>query len=662
MQIKKTTITNRCKIKRINNKLKSSNEANLANRWSSCILPRRKNALKNNPITPDIIEKLEKLGESTSQAVFAFTFSSEHEIQFLYVNELYASYFGVSPNTIINDSEFVLQFIPPETRIAMRDDVKRMNDLSLPFVRTDEGLLRVPGKSDKWIEFNIIPLAIPFSKQFAWYGLLSDITDKKNAEVLVQNEIELNKLSIDLMLDGIVILDRSNQTILEVNPSYLNMSGYTREELIGSNLRMVDKTMPEFVLQDHMRFDWESDRFEATHTRKDGSTFDIEICSSVSRWKDKCVSFCVCRDISSRKFIEAQLLNEKKKLSDVSSFLKDLVDSKPNPHAVMQTIVDHALIWSHSAAATIFILDKGKLLHKIGAGALAHTSSTPIDLNNSFSGACLTSEAILYCRNSETDGRINPAYVNKYNIKSMMAAPLFFDGKPGGVLVVTSPNIGNYDDNDIEAMENISRVVSAAITQAAQFEENETLLAERTEALASLQKANLILESLATTDGLTGIKNHRAFQEELRIEFNCAERYRTELSLIMLDIDHFKQYNDAYGHMEGDQVLRDFAGILQQAFRVSDFVARYGGEEFVIILPNTDIITAAAAAERSRSAIEHGPWKKHPVTASFGVAAISAEASSPTLLIQKADSALFCAKSDGRNRVVMSSAAGVINF
>ena len=170
-----------------------------------------------------------------------------------------------------------------------------------------------------------------------------------------------------------------------------------------------------------------------------------------------------------------------------------------------------------------------------------------------------------------------------------------------------------------------------------------------------LERANAELEALATTDGLTGLKNHRAFQERLAEEVSRAVRYGTPLSLILLDVDRFKQYNDTYGHPAGDAVLVAASRALQEGARTTDLLARYGGEEFVLILPQTEIDGAAAFAERLRVAVERHPWPVRAVTASFGVADLRLGESGAEL-IARADAALYQSKAAGRNRVTCASA------
>jgi diguanylate cyclase (GGDEF)-like protein len=167
---------------------------------------------------------------------------------------------------------------------------------------------------------------------------------------------------------------------------------------------------------------------------------------------------------------------------------------------------------------------------------------------------------------------------------------------------------------------------------------------------AALLAANAQLAGLATLDGLTGVKNRRAFDERLAEELRRAERHQQPLSLVLLDVDHFKPYNDAYGHLAGDDALRAVSGVLQHQARSTDFVARYGGEEFVVLLPNTGVDEARRAAARLRQAFADKSWPDRPVTASFGVATVIGKTMPSEDLIRQADQALYRSKAEGRNR------------
>ncbi len=171
-----------------------------------------------------------------------------------------------------------------------------------------------------------------------------------------------------------------------------------------------------------------------------------------------------------------------------------------------------------------------------------------------------------------------------------------------------------------------------------------------------LEEANEHLSNLANTDGLTGLNNHRMFQERLAVDFERSARYQTPLSLLLLDVDKFKQYNDTFGHPAGDTVLKQVARILQATARGVDLVARYGGEEFVVILPEADTEGALGAAERVRAAIATAEWPGRPVTVSVGVATLTLSTSTQAAFIEQADKALYASKTAGRNRVTHHNA------
>jgi len=187
---------------------------------------------------------------------------------------------------------------------------------------------------------------------------------------------------------------------------------------------------------------------------------------------------------------------------------------------------------------------------------------------------------------------------------------------------------------------------------------------ELTELNSKLKEAVDQLEKLAITDGLTGLFNHRHFQERLSFEIQRSGRKVHPLSVILIDVDHFKNYNDKNGHPAGDTLLKRLAEMFHEQLRAVDLIARYGGEEFVIMLLDTELRGARVAAEKVRKAVEREKFphqESQPggsLTISLGVATYPDHANSPPEVVEAADRALYEAKGGGRNRVVVAKRLG----
>jgi diguanylate cyclase (GGDEF)-like protein len=180
---------------------------------------------------------------------------------------------------------------------------------------------------------------------------------------------------------------------------------------------------------------------------------------------------------------------------------------------------------------------------------------------------------------------------------------------------------------------------------------------ELADANARLSEKNTELEKLSVTDGLTGLMNHRALMQRLVEEGDRSQRNNRPFVVIMADVDHFKQYNDTFGHPEGDVVLKKVASVLKDCTRTIDCVARYGGEEFAGILPDTDMSGGMEVAERMRARVEATEFPGRRVTISVGVAVFPKDAPTPKDVIAVADSALYIAKREGRNQVAQARQA-----
>jgi diguanylate cyclase (GGDEF)-like protein len=223
--------------------------------------------------------------------------------------------------------------------------------------------------------------------------------------------------------------------------------------------------------------------------------------------------------------------------------------------------------------------------------------------------------------------------------RSFLAIPLIAQERALGCMNLYLMEPHEFDDDDIQLLSTFASQAAISIENARLFEET---------------------RQLAITDDLTGLANHRQFYQQLAREVRRAHRYVRPLTLLMLDMDLFKVYNDRYGHLAGDRALRDLAEVLRLNARDVDILARYGGEEFTIILPETDLSRAAFQAERIRAAVaahsfrgrESGP--RAMLTVSIGVATLNPVIRTIEELVHDADQALYLAKSRGRNRVELA--------
>jgi diguanylate cyclase (GGDEF)-like protein len=170
-----------------------------------------------------------------------------------------------------------------------------------------------------------------------------------------------------------------------------------------------------------------------------------------------------------------------------------------------------------------------------------------------------------------------------------------------------------------------------------------------------MEYAHSIANHAAQTDELTGLKNRRAFFQEAEQTYEHCKRNRLPLSVLMMDIDHFKHINDSYGHQAGDQVLRQIGAVICESVRDVDLCGRLGGEEFALLLTDTSIDVARATAEELRQAIARLPCEHiEGITASLGVATMSAVDQNVHMLLNDADKALFRAKAQGRNQTAVA--------
>jgi len=303
-------------------------------------------------------------------------------------------------------------------------------------------------------------------------------------------------------------------------------------------------------------------------------------------------------------------------------------------------VSDKSVLIAEAERASLMMVDEGagELVMQGSRGLEKETKGLRMKIGQLVAGWVAQEGKAMLVRDIETDPRMKFQLRNpQYKTKSFISLPLKTDHHVLGVINVTDKlaKMEVFTDDDLKYL---------------------SLLAHQT--VTQIENIRLCekLSSLAITDALTGIFNHRYFQEELNIEILRAQRYKHSLSLIIFDIDGFKTYNDRYGHLEGDRVLKHVAGEIRKSVRQVDIICRYGGDEFVVILPSTHAKGAKFVAEKVRNSVATLDLlnvENHQVirmTLSGGVAEFK-EGMNKEDLINLADRALYKAKSEGKNKI-----------
>jgi two-component system, cell cycle response regulator len=328
---------------------------------------------------------------------------------------------------------------------------------------------------------------------------------------------------------------------------------------------------------------------------------------------------------------ERELRRRKADLGVLAEMVNEL-ENLQDPVAIASAVLDRICDTFEFGRGVVLAVhdDELVLMAQRGAGERTKASNR---IDSLIDKAWDKREAVLVARlHEESDPMLSELMPFGQNL---LVAPMFADGQPFGVLVLERQS---KEEPVIQR-----RVISMVL----QFASHGAL---------AMRKAWLLYEvqRLAETDALTGIANRRSFEEALDHDISRSIRSHEELTLVLVDLDHFKVLNDRYGHQAGDEVLRKVGAVLRAACRESDTPARYGGEEFAVLLPSCGTAQALDAAERIRDLIA-GIDSPMPVTASAGVATYPAHARNATEMVEAADEALYESKDSGRNRSTLSS-------
>lgn len=308
-----------------------------------------------------------------------------------------------------------------------------------------------------------------------------------------------------------------------------------------------------------------------------------------------------------------------------------LANAKSSLGLILPVKMLHAAFWNTGSdnAADVEILLNGKMAPAVESAWVEQIMT---------SASSMGAGAVNGLQISYTDPARRPEYSLAPDQGKLVIMPLVAGHQTFGCLALLCEPGYRLGRDQVETLRSAVNHVGLALRNALAFKE---------------------VKLRADRDGLTRLYNRRSFDERLIYEIKRRARYHHDLSLLMVDLDHFKSVNDTYGHKAGDLVLRKVGEILTTVFRTTDLAARYGGEEFVVLLPHTNEEAAWKLAERVRTAVEncafHFDGQDFTVTASIGVASVAGGSLSPDDdLVLKADKALYQAKNNGRNMVVVS--------
>lgn len=344
-------------------------------------------------------------------------------------------------------------------------------------------------------------------------------------------------------------------------------------------------------------------------------------------------------------------MNEEKltRLLEIGRELSETRELNP----LLESAMHQALSFVGAKNGYIVLLDGDNLIFRVGLDHEGHVLDEPSEqISRTIFNEVITSGKGKITADAASS--VDAVSVLALNIRSVMCAPLISRGEILGAVYVENRTQRNFfNKDDLILLEFFAAQAAVSIENAMLNDDLEGQVKARTQELA---EANEKLYLLAITDPLTGLHNRRHFFELANLEIAAAQRYERPLSVMMVDLDHFKQVNDQFGHLAGDQVLKAFAKRTLDCVREVDVVGRYGGEEFALLLPDTALLAAVEMGERLRLAISSTPIQTEdadvPVTVSVGVAEyLYGEEITSDALFDRADQALYDAKEGGRDRV-----------
>lgn len=535
---------------------------------------------------------------------------------------------------------------------AFIDEIETRPGISLPLNGIRKNKREIP------IEIALSPVKIPSGVIFT--NIIRDLTIRKEAE----EQLRLQSVALESAANGIVITDR-NGNIQWVNPAFTKMTGYSAEEVRGKNPRILKSgqvpletysILWKTILSGSVWFG------ELTNRRKDGSIIiEEQTIAPVKDSSGKIVHFiAIKQDITERKHSEEALNKRSEQIATLNRVMRSLSSTLD-----LETVLDMLLheiqqvIPYDSASVWLCKNDNLEIIAAHGFPDEAALIGTSFDLSskdNPNTQVIQTRMPLIENDVSSTYSSTNNGIqINEKN-RGWMGVPMIIGDRVIGMLAFDK-NIPNfYNEEQSHFALAFAAQAAIAIENARLYSDAQKELTEKIEAEEKLLILQKELEEQAIRDALTGLYNRRFLDETLARELSRAERDKYSISVVMLDLDHFKMFNDTYGHDVGDMMLKQLGKLLASQVRAGDIACRFGGEEFVVVMPKASLSVAKQRANdwrmkfESQILIHNGEVLN--ATLSAGVAIYPLHGSSSDEIIRKADQAMYAAKAAGRNLVI----------
>lgn len=501
------------------------------------------------------------------------------------------------------------------------------------FLAARAGYTLIMPSVHSYAEFVQIPIhflayIIPILTTTLWtFGFIMMVNQRLYAENL--EEKEQMQMIFNTSPDAASITRLSDGIFLDVNAGFLRMSECSRSEVIGKST-FDDNVWYNITDRDiyvaEMKKKGFCENMEFTFRHKDGSPFTGLLSGSIISINDQPHVYSVVRDITERKSIEAAL-------QESEETYRSILKASPDDITIID-LEGNILMVSQAAKKMFGYADDFDRFTEMKFSEFI----VPEDLERAIGNIRLMFTGG-YVKPSEYRGLRKDGSIFDIEVNSGLV--LGANGQPTKIIIIA---------RDISARKQTEQQVQNLLHQ------------------LEIEKNTAQLNSL--TDSLTGLSNRRYFDDALNVEFYRLKRSGSPLSMIMLDVDHFKKFNDRYGHLAGDDCLRQLGSKLKSLVsRAPDIVARYGGEEFVVILPETENQGAEALAERIRKEVENlgiphvDSDAADCITVSLGVVTVHfTEFESPEHVVALADEAMYRAKREGRNRIAVIASPPVLRI